>query len=145
MMTVVCSDIDKVMINLKTEEFVLDGPPLQSLQQLIQWVGDFVLYLLANLPNQVRTRRPRWTRRSRWPSGTPWTQVSSAPAGLHGAAGLRLHEGRRLPGDAEGDAGDDPDLGPPEGRLPAHLHRHLRQPGQHAAALQAAHQAVALL
>lgn len=48
-----CSDIDKVMINLKTEEFVLDGPPLQSLQQLIQWVGDFVLYLLANLPNQV--------------------------------------------------------------------------------------------
>uniref|UniRef100_G3PJC5 Mediator of RNA polymerase II transcription subunit 16 n=1 Tax=Gasterosteus aculeatus TaxID=69293 RepID=G3PJC5_GASAC len=49
----VSSDIDKVMINLKTEEFVLDGPPLQSLQQLIQWVGDFVLYLLANLPNQV--------------------------------------------------------------------------------------------
>lgn len=48
------SEIDKVMINLKTEEFVLDGPPLQSLQQLIQWVGDFVLYLLANLPNQVR-------------------------------------------------------------------------------------------
>lgn len=48
-----CSDIDKVMINLKTEEFVLDGPPLQSLQQLIQWVGDFVLYLLVNLPNQV--------------------------------------------------------------------------------------------
>ena len=42
------------MINLKTEEFVLDGPPLQSLQQLIQWVGDFVLYLMANLPNQVR-------------------------------------------------------------------------------------------
>lgn len=41
------------MLNLKTEEFVLDGPPLQSLQQLIQWVGDFVLYLLANLPNQV--------------------------------------------------------------------------------------------
>lgn len=51
------SDIDKVMINLKTEEFVLDGPPLQSLQQLIQWVGDFVLYLLANLPNQVRQSR----------------------------------------------------------------------------------------
>ncbi|KAK1805814.1 hypothetical protein P4O66_012863, partial [Electrophorus voltai] len=47
------ADIDKVMINLKTEEFVLDGPPLQSLQQLIQWVGDFVLYLLANLPNQT--------------------------------------------------------------------------------------------
>ena len=50
---VVSLDIDKVMLNLKTEEFVLDGHPLQSLQQLIQWVGDFVLYLLANLPNQV--------------------------------------------------------------------------------------------
>ncbi|XP_051930173.1 mediator of RNA polymerase II transcription subunit 16 isoform X2 [Hippocampus zosterae] len=52
------SDIDKVMINLKTEEFVLDGAPLQSLQQLIQWVGDFVLYLLANLPNQGSVVRP---------------------------------------------------------------------------------------
>uniref|UniRef100_A0A672ZVM4 Mediator of RNA polymerase II transcription subunit 16 n=1 Tax=Sphaeramia orbicularis TaxID=375764 RepID=A0A672ZVM4_9TELE len=29
----------------------------KSLQQLIQWVGDFVLYLLANLPNQVRARQ----------------------------------------------------------------------------------------
>uniref|UniRef100_A0A8C2C535 Mediator of RNA polymerase II transcription subunit 16 n=1 Tax=Cyprinus carpio TaxID=7962 RepID=A0A8C2C535_CYPCA len=52
------TDIDKVMINLKTEEFVLDGPPLQSFQQLIQWVGDFVLYLLANLPNQGSIVRP---------------------------------------------------------------------------------------
>ncbi|CAB1324575.1 unnamed protein product [Coregonus sp. 'balchen'] len=52
------TDIDKVMINLKTEEFVLDGPPLQSLQQLIQWVGDFVLYLMANLPNQGSIVRP---------------------------------------------------------------------------------------
>uniref|UniRef100_A0A8C4YZE5 Mediator of RNA polymerase II transcription subunit 16 n=2 Tax=Gadus morhua TaxID=8049 RepID=A0A8C4YZE5_GADMO len=51
-------DIDKVMLNLKTEEFVLDGHPLQSLQQLIQWVGDFVLYLLANLPNQGSIVRP---------------------------------------------------------------------------------------
>uniref|UniRef100_A0A672ZXM4 Mediator of RNA polymerase II transcription subunit 16 n=1 Tax=Sphaeramia orbicularis TaxID=375764 RepID=A0A672ZXM4_9TELE len=41
------TDIDKVMINLKTEEF-----------QLIQWVGDFVLYLLANLPNQGSMVRP---------------------------------------------------------------------------------------
>lgn len=48
-------DIDKVMINLNTQDFVLDGPHLQSLQQLIQWVGDFVLYLLANLPNQVNS------------------------------------------------------------------------------------------
>ena len=50
-------DIDKVMINLKTEEFVLEMTTLQSLQQLIQWVGDFVLYLLASLPNQVKSTR----------------------------------------------------------------------------------------
>lgn len=48
------------MINLKTEEFVLDMNTLQALQQLLQWVGDFVLYLLASLPNQVRPPpRPR--------------------------------------------------------------------------------------
>lgn len=88
MVTVVSADIDKVMINLKTEEFVLDGPPLQSLQQLIQWVGDFVLYLLANLPNQVRTRRSRWRRlRAQWdpldsgllcPRRAPWCGRASA-------------------------------------------------------------------
>ncbi|XP_018099105.1 mediator of RNA polymerase II transcription subunit 16 isoform X2 [Xenopus laevis] len=62
-LTEICSkftdtDIDKVMINLKTEEFVLDMPTLQSLQQLIQWLGDFVLYLLASLPNQGLSVRP---------------------------------------------------------------------------------------
>ncbi|NXX99305.1 MED16 polymerase, partial [Centropus bengalensis] len=62
-LTEVCSkitdiDIDKVMINLKTEEFVLEMTTLQSLQQLIQWVGDFVLYLLASLPNQGSPVRP---------------------------------------------------------------------------------------
>uniref|UniRef100_F6VGR8 Mediator of RNA polymerase II transcription subunit 16 n=1 Tax=Callithrix jacchus TaxID=9483 RepID=F6VGR8_CALJA len=51
-------DIDKVMINLKTEEFVLDMNTLQALQQLLQWVGDFVLYLLASLPNQGSLLRP---------------------------------------------------------------------------------------
>ncbi|XP_072804286.1 mediator of RNA polymerase II transcription subunit 16 isoform X2 [Vicugna pacos] len=51
-------DIDKVMINLKTEEFVLDMNTLQALQQLLQWVGDFVLYLLASLPNQGSSLRP---------------------------------------------------------------------------------------
>lgn len=51
-------DIDKVMINLKTEEFVLDMNTLQALQQLLQWVGDFVLYLLVSLPNQGSALRP---------------------------------------------------------------------------------------
>ncbi|KAM9245032.1 mediator of RNA polymerase II transcription subunit 16 isoform 2-T6 [Dugong dugon] len=62
-LTEICSkitdvDIDKVMINLKTEEFVLDMNTLQALQQLLQWVGDFVLYLLASLPNQGSPLRP---------------------------------------------------------------------------------------
>ncbi|XP_078478716.1 mediator of RNA polymerase II transcription subunit 16 [Lampetra planeri] len=52
------TDIDKVMLNLKTEEFVLDTLLLQSLQQLIQWVADFTLYLLASLPNQGSISRP---------------------------------------------------------------------------------------
>lgn len=46
------------MINLKTEEFVLDMNTLQALQQLLQWVGDFVLYLLVSLPNQVSPPTP---------------------------------------------------------------------------------------
>nr|XP_014344036.1 PREDICTED: mediator of RNA polymerase II transcription subunit 16 [Latimeria chalumnae] len=55
------TDIDKVMINLKTEEFVLETTTLQSLQQLIQWVGDFILYLLASLPNQGSSVRPGYS------------------------------------------------------------------------------------
>lgn len=45
-------DIDKVMINFKMEEFVLDMNILQVLQQFLQWVGDFVFYLLVSLFNQ---------------------------------------------------------------------------------------------
>lgn len=71
--------------------------------------------------------------------------LSSHPTGLHGPARVRLHEGRGVFGDAEGDVGDDQDLGSAETGLPAHLHRHVRHSGQHAAAVQAAHQAVALL
>uniref|UniRef100_A0A8C4NCY0 Mediator of RNA polymerase II transcription subunit 16 n=1 Tax=Eptatretus burgeri TaxID=7764 RepID=A0A8C4NCY0_EPTBU len=50
-------DIDKVMLNLRTEEFVLDTPLLQALQQLIQWVADFSLHLLAGLPHQASSVR----------------------------------------------------------------------------------------
>lgn len=58
------------MINLKTEEFVLEMTTLQSLQQLIQWVGDFVLYLLASLPNQVRPGVLEHTERTQTPMGS---------------------------------------------------------------------------
>uniref|UniRef100_A0A2K5TZ74 Mediator of RNA polymerase II transcription subunit 16 n=1 Tax=Macaca fascicularis TaxID=9541 RepID=A0A2K5TZ74_MACFA len=43
-------DIDKVMINLKTEEFVLDMNTLQALQQLLQWVAGFCSHQRSNLP-----------------------------------------------------------------------------------------------
>lgn len=64
------------MINLKTEEFVLDMNTLQALQQLLQWVGDFVLYLLVSLPNQVEPRPQGF------PSSLPvptFISVSSTP------------------------------------------------------------------
>lgn len=80
------ADIDKVMINLKTEEFVLEMTTLQSLQQLIQWVGDFVLYLLASLPNQVsgghaeRTQTPVGSAGELWPRHTQGCVSLSAQA-----------------------------------------------------------------
>lgn len=70
------------MINLKTEEFVLDGPPLQSLQQLIQWVGDFVLYLLANLPNQVSSGRVHYIKSELHKGATVSTVAVSQFQGL---------------------------------------------------------------
>lgn len=73
------------------------------------------------------------------------SHVLLSPAGLHCAARFWLHERRGVFGNAEGDAGDDPDLGSAEARLPPHFHGHVRQPGQHAAAVQTAHQAVAVL
>lgn len=69
-------DIDKVMINLKTEEFVLDMNTLQALQQLLQWVGDFVLYLLASLPNQVCCPHP-----PPLPRGGPSPLLTAPPLG----------------------------------------------------------------
>ncbi|XP_048666537.1 mediator of RNA polymerase II transcription subunit 16 [Marmota marmota marmota] len=78
-------DIDKVMINLKTEEFVLDMNTLQALQQLLQWVGDFVLYLLASLPNQVcrgptsKSPLPLPTFPPPSPASTPATPLPPPP------------------------------------------------------------------
>lgn len=93
-------DIDKVMINLKTEEFVLDMNTLQALQQLLQWVGDFVLHLLASLPNQVR---PHPTpARPAGPAEPPAPPLHVLAAGggrvpsssRHGAAGGAVVAGR---------------------------------------------------
>lgn len=65
--------------------------------------------------------------------------------GFHRAPRLWLPSGWLLAEHAAGDDGDDQDLGPAQARLPAHLHGHLRQPGQHVAAVPPAHQALALL
>ncbi|XP_046480367.1 mediator of RNA polymerase II transcription subunit 16 isoform X1 [Neodiprion pinetum] len=46
------TDVDKVMFHLDPKEFTVEPITLQSLQQLIQWVADMALNLLARLPEQ---------------------------------------------------------------------------------------------
>lgn len=44
-------DIDKVLIGLEPKDFTVEPSTLQSLQQLIQWVADLALNILAKLPD----------------------------------------------------------------------------------------------
>ncbi len=46
------ADLDKMMVTLNQDrkEFYVDAQTLQALQQMIQWVIDLTLYLLASLP-----------------------------------------------------------------------------------------------
>ncbi|XP_066588799.1 mediator of RNA polymerase II transcription subunit 16 [Prorops nasuta] len=46
------TDVDKVLLHLDPKEFTVEPSTLQSLQQLIQWVADLALNLLARLPEQ---------------------------------------------------------------------------------------------
>lgn len=46
------TDVDKVLLHLDPKEFTVEPSTLQSLQQLIQWVADLALNLLAKLPEQ---------------------------------------------------------------------------------------------
>lgn len=43
-------DVDKVLLNVEAKEFTMERSTLQSLQQLIQWVADLALNILAKLP-----------------------------------------------------------------------------------------------
>jgi len=43
-------DVDKVLLNLEGKAFTVEPSTLQSLQQLIQWVADLALNILAKLP-----------------------------------------------------------------------------------------------
>lgn len=45
------ADIDKVLIGLEPKDFTVEPSTLQSLQQLIQWVADLALNILAKLPD----------------------------------------------------------------------------------------------
>ncbi|XP_071450727.1 mediator of RNA polymerase II transcription subunit 16 [Hetaerina americana] len=45
------TDVDKVLFHLEAKEFTVEPSALQSLQQLIQWVADLALSLLARLPD----------------------------------------------------------------------------------------------
>ncbi|XP_069692533.1 mediator of RNA polymerase II transcription subunit 16 [Periplaneta americana] len=51
-MTDALTDVDKVLFHLEAKEFTVEPSTLQSLQQLIQWVADLALNLLARLPEQ---------------------------------------------------------------------------------------------
>lgn len=46
------TDVDKVLFHLEAKEFTVEPSTLQSLQQLIQWVADLAVNLLARLPEQ---------------------------------------------------------------------------------------------
>ncbi|XP_063237513.1 mediator of RNA polymerase II transcription subunit 16 isoform X2 [Bacillus rossius redtenbacheri] len=46
------TDVDKVLLHLEAKEFTVEPSTLQSLQQLIQWVADLAMNLLARLPEQ---------------------------------------------------------------------------------------------
>lgn len=66
-------------------------------------------------------------------------------SGLRSSAGLWIPAGRFFSRNAEGDDGYDSHLGPAKAWLSSHLHRHLRQPGQHVFTLPPPHQALAVL
>lgn len=44
-------DIDRLLLGLEVKEFSVEASTLQSLQQLIQWVADLALNILAKLPD----------------------------------------------------------------------------------------------
>lgn len=45
------ADIDRLLMGLEVKEFSVEPSTLQSLQQLIQWVADLALNILAKLPD----------------------------------------------------------------------------------------------
>lgn len=51
-------DVDKALLNLEAKEYTVEASTLQSLQQLIQWVANFALSLLAALPEHRQNKGP---------------------------------------------------------------------------------------
>lgn len=52
------ADIHRILLIVEPKEFTVEPSTLQSLQQLIQWVADLTLNLLARLPEQRMQRGP---------------------------------------------------------------------------------------
>lgn len=50
------TDIDRLLLGLEVKEFTVEASTLQSLQQLIQWVADLALNILARLPDSRGSR-----------------------------------------------------------------------------------------
>ncbi|CAG0896953.1 unnamed protein product, partial [Darwinula stevensoni] len=53
-------DLDKVCLQVEAKEFTVEASTLQSLQQLIQWVSDLALFLIATAPTIQQTRGPTY-------------------------------------------------------------------------------------
>lgn len=61
MFTVVLSeslplDIDRILVLLEAKQFTVEQSTIQSLQQLMQWVADLALNILAKLPDSRGNR-----------------------------------------------------------------------------------------
>ncbi|XP_034950034.1 mediator of RNA polymerase II transcription subunit 16-like [Chelonus insularis] len=52
------TDVDKILLHLDPKEFTVEPSTLQSLRQVIQWVADLALNLLAKLPEQRMQMKP---------------------------------------------------------------------------------------
>lgn len=67
-------DIDKVLLGLEPKDFTVEQSTLKSLQQLIQWVADLALNILAKLPEN---RASNTTSRNTGVSSNTYIEITN--------------------------------------------------------------------
>lgn len=70
------TDIDKVVLGLPAKDFTVEKSTLQSLQQLMQWVADLALNILAKLPETRCSRNAGVSHDNRHLVCTPMILIS---------------------------------------------------------------------